>query len=221
MQQRAKCAKTLVKVYMAGKVTGPRGAWRGDLAECDNDIEQFASTTKDYKSMFTYMGPYALRCDHVAGVCTSKECKDGKAQRVVRISTDQIESAHLLLARIDNDDVRGTFAEIGFAAALKKRVILDIHPDIIDQLWFLVELALQNPPRASDFEAVADFVEFIPKKFRTPEGYSRYLRFILTAQDAKPQTGADPDPFPIRHPESGAMIDEVGFDCDGNFHHLG
>lgn len=146
--------RQLSRVYLAGRVTG--STWRGRIAERTGEIE------KVYKDQFVYVGPYAVNREDRGAI---------KQYAVVANSVAQIKSADLVLIRIEAADSFGTFAEVGIASQLGKRIILDIAPGLTDQMWFLVQLARSCPPLPDDFLIVSDFLAFIPVESRTPGRY--------------------------------------------------
>lgn len=158
---------------MAGKITGsPRGEWRGQLGILDQDTCQ--KVIKKYKNDFLYVGPYSIQINEHSVI------KQGTTRPgILSICQQQIDSCNLVLARIDGHDLYGTYAEIGIATQSGKRIILDIQPSLAKDMWFLVELALQNLPSNEDFFAVKDFITFIPQYCFHKNVYIMYLESLM------------------------------------------
>lgn len=66
---------------------------------------------------------------------------------ILRASTTGIDACDVLLAIVTSMDAFGTFAEVGYAFAKKKRVYVEfvgLTPEQETDLWFLQEMSIQS-----------------------------------------------------------------------------
>ena len=150
----------LPRVYLAGKieandwrhdvVTGLRGAWSNDLPDpmrpetwCDWPVWPGAVCD----GLGDYVGPYFVSCDHActhgasthatSGGCNDAPVDDARAF-VHRQCLDALHCADLVFAWLDDRTAYGTLVELGYAAALRKRVVI-AHPGdlrLVRDMWF-------------------------------------------------------------------------------------
>ena len=186
--KQGKAKDVPVRVYMAGSMRSGEG-WRqlGVTArergvdsnneaspkaweEAQYDFARFSSGGTGRN--FTYCGPFATSCDHG---CAHGEahlafaCGGGSRSSLLAACVDAIEYCDVFAAYIDRQDLYGTFAEIGMAKALGKKIWLGIDPVVLEfrpigwghekatierhdhDMWFLCE--------------IADRIEYCEKKF--------------------------------------------------------
>lgn len=141
--------------YFAGKMSFP--CWRATimldpdsvLLEEDVKLEQLPVRQGVVRGGFDYCGPYhyaefnhgffhppEFADDTHSAFCPSAE----DHQRVSRLSLDAIRRCSHLFAWIDSLDCYGTLAEIGYARALGKQIVI-AGPRRYRDLWFVYEMA--------------------------------------------------------------------------------
>ena len=141
-------------LYLAGKITN--NLWRtcfydvrneGDIGKHNgiNPLEKYVEIKN-----FKINGPYSISCDHscahVENTHTMMDTGciiDGfRRDDILKICTEQIKNADLLFCFIDSEDCYGTLAEIGFAKALNKKIIIQFcNEDIRNNMWFASKMA--------------------------------------------------------------------------------
>lgn len=123
------------RVYFAGKVSkdgwrdrllGPRSMSRGEFS---------------YRNAFTYVGPFAIGCDHgcfhsaklhglLGGNCCGSigdveyESDSLSPAEAVSRCLSQVASADLVVAYLDRDDCPGTTVELGYAISQGKPILV-------------------------------------------------------------------------------------------------
>lgn len=135
-------------VYLAGKIR--KNGWRG-LRGIPYDPKEIANGYEYKKNEFiTITGPFFIACDHG---CYHGEGMHGVGadefvgcmsdlyftrSDVFRICTEQIDRAEILFAYIDCRDCYGTLAEIGYAYAKGKDVVIVFkNEDLKEEMWFI------------------------------------------------------------------------------------
>ena len=135
-----------IKVYFAGKIS--KHNWRNELLE-ESRIEE-DSTPYIIDNKFEYCGPYFISCDH--GCYHGKNthgrmsgdyslCDEYSESRINTIQRcyKWIDEADIVFCWIDDLTAYGTFAEIGYASAKKKKIYIacskEIQKESID-IWF-------------------------------------------------------------------------------------
>lgn len=130
-----------MKVYFAGKID--RHDWRTTLTDNkvgDVGIYQHPPYSIRIMEGVEYVGPWYIACDHGCyhgtnnhGVGASTEgcgsCVDNRLGKLGRsgahkLCLDCIKECDVLFAWIDTSDCYGTISEIGYAAALDKKIWL-------------------------------------------------------------------------------------------------
>lgn len=153
-------------VYLAGKID--ICDWRGAFIryrtegiwwfrEGDDPVEEFISKRVAINESATMTGPYFISCDHG---CYHGEGKHGvgaetdehgfagcmgqflERKDVEYISRKQIDAADVVLAYINDPTCYGTLAEIGYARARNKYIIVVYASDELrESMWFVGEMA--------------------------------------------------------------------------------
>lgn len=167
-----------VRVYMAGSMRSGDG-WRqlgvtaqkrGGDANNEATPETWREARHDFMRFsaggigrnFTYCGPFATSCDHG---CAHGEahlalaCSGGSRASLLAACVDGIDFCDIFAAYIDRQNLFGTFAEIGMAKALGKKIWLGVDPEVLEfraigwgqeeatikrhdhDMWFLCEMA--------------------------------------------------------------------------------
>lgn len=140
------------RVYLAGKIA--KCDWRHTLVP--RLREALYEQGPIDCSTFTYVGPYFVSCDHgcnhgpnthgaitkwggTAEPCYGPEgCVPPDRAEIARRAREGVCSADLIFAYVEALDCVGTMAEIGFAVALRKPVVLCIAPGIeADECWLV------------------------------------------------------------------------------------
>lgn len=150
------------KVYLAGKIS--KYGWRTFI--CKNyrniDIREVGSDY-EYKENdeLTITGPFFIPCDHGCyhgkgshGVGVDMHeghyiggCMGAPFTRhdVVNICKQQIDNAEIVYAYIDSDDCYGTLAELGYASAKNKLIVIDFQDGVLEEaMWFVKYLEKNN-----------------------------------------------------------------------------
>jgi hypothetical protein len=149
-------------VYLAGKIRC--NGWREKIANIrDHSINQYETKPILVNASLTIMGPFFISCDHgcyhgdrTHGVGLNKYCKDvdgtlyhfgccGNGEQppftecdVLDICKSQIDAAEIVFAYIDCTDCFGTLAEIGYAHAKGKTIIIKFASDQLKKdMWFI------------------------------------------------------------------------------------
>lgn len=149
-------------VYLAGKIRC--NGWREKIANIrDHSINQYETNPILVNASLTIMGPFFISCDHgcyhgdrTHGVGLNKYCEDvdgtlyhfgccGNGENppftecdVLDICKSQIDAAEIVFAYIDCLDCFGTLAEIGYAHAKGKTIIIKFASDQLKKdMWFI------------------------------------------------------------------------------------
>lgn len=165
-----------MNVYLAGKIR--KHDWRHQLvrslgADLDTrDIEEWNQPWPrlPLASGHTYMGPFFTGddhgCAHVSGSHGNTDsCWPNNLPGVQAFVFSEclraIRQSDLVFAWLDESDAYGTYAELGFARALHKRIVIALGPRLVrqevaaevlqaarvdhdrDELWFVKSLADQ------------------------------------------------------------------------------
>lgn len=147
-------------VYLAGKIEFED--WRGafidyrsaSLWESDVDpVDWFISRRVVINESATMTGPFFISCDHgcyhgegTHGVQCEWNCI-GANRMLTRIDVEyisrkQIDAADVVLAYINDRTCYGTLAEIGYARARNKYIIVVYDSgELLDEMWFVGEMA--------------------------------------------------------------------------------
>jgi hypothetical protein len=158
-------------LYAAGKITNTE--WRRtERMPYDPDQIHDYRHPNYMETDLTYVGPYPIACDHKCwhtvphaaanavpgdvGDCAGNDDIKLTLSDVVENSQSQIRACEIFYARLDVVDCFGTFSEIGYAAALKKPIYLDIDPTLetAHEWWFLAQQALRSPLCESDIKRI-------------------------------------------------------------------
>jgi nucleoside 2-deoxyribosyltransferase len=130
-------------VYMAGSMR--RGEdWRGlgitdrERGICANNeatIETWRAAAYEDKD-FIYVGPFATSCDHgcahgSAHMAFSCSDEDTPRSKLFAACVDAISRCDIFAAYINRPQLFGTFAEIGIAKAMGKKIWIGIDPQIL------------------------------------------------------------------------------------------
>jgi len=149
-------------VYLAGKID--KHDWRGafinyrsaSLWEPDvKPVDWFLAKRVAINESATMTGPYFISCDHgcyhgegTHGVQCEWNCLGADhnhmlfRDQVEYISRKQIDAADVVLAYINDPTCYGTLAEIGYARARNKYIIVVYASDELrESMWFVGEMA--------------------------------------------------------------------------------
>lgn len=144
-------------VYLAGKMDSDwRTEWFG-VRQTDGDEGEEWSAARIPGTRHRYMGPYLMDRGHgITGEAFhGTEDHEWEHGRIVRRSgweesdpavvgrcLSAIRKADIVIAWIESDDCHGTFAELGYAFALNKKIVL-VHPTWFDPspCWFPFRLS--------------------------------------------------------------------------------
>lgn len=143
-------------VYLAGKIS--KNGWRRvfggnrpfSVCDCDEINENNSEVINEY---MTVTGPFFIACDHGCyhgenshgvgadnpeGYCTSYPMTQDE---VFKICKAQINKAEVVFAYIDCEDCFGTLAEIGYAHALGKDIVIYFKGAWLrEKMWFVSEM---------------------------------------------------------------------------------
>lgn len=157
--------KVNVNVYLAGKIKAH--GWRQQLIDIRDNFfgeEKYKirkGITVRYDNHINITGPFFLSCDHSCyhgenshGVGLNKYYPDGERydcyglrdqfteDEVKEICLKQIKKSDIVFAYINDDTCYGTLYEIGYAAALGKKIaILFDLPERLKKMWFITKNA--------------------------------------------------------------------------------
>lgn len=165
--EKRSVGKEHYNVYLAGKIDF--NDWRGAFINYRNaglwwfedidarPVESFISQRIAIDESATMTGPYFISCDHG---CYHGEGKHGvgaeadehgyagcmgqflERKDVEYISRKQIDAADVVLAYINDPTCYGTLAEIGYARARNKYIIVVYASDELrESMWFVGEMA--------------------------------------------------------------------------------
>lgn len=152
--------------YLAGKIS--ENNWRGLIAGFGNyfyhSLDQVdPDDDLEVNEYLTITGPFFISCDHGCyhgpeshGVLGKKyetshgllsEDKTGcmgsyfSEKEVVNICKSQIDRAEILFAFIEDESCHGTLAEIGYAHAKGKNVLIRFaNSELEEKMWFIKKL---------------------------------------------------------------------------------
>lgn len=146
-------------IYMAGKFTGGSGKncgkdWRSDFG-VDFDFYSRPSDLPELDMRYTrtgyaYCGPYPVDITSGHGAPghfesyyeTSGGTSESDNKKVLSKCLKYIDQCEVLFAWIFSDDCYGTLAEIGYAKAKKKTIVIGVKNDVnVDELWFSLSMA--------------------------------------------------------------------------------
>lgn len=142
-------------VYLAGKIS--RNGWRESIGGCrtnsvvngDDYIDYLVNFTQEVNDSLVIVGPTFVACDHGcyhgpeshgAGL-SHYGCANGNAnltrEDVLCICKAQIDRADIVFAYIDCEDCFGTIAEIGYAHAQGKDLVIKFaNENLRKEMWF-------------------------------------------------------------------------------------
>lgn len=141
-----------VGVYLAGKISDSHN-WRGDiLFQSDSDIWE-AERAHMGPAYFICTGPFARlgsHGQHEYGMLP--HCTDERRTSIVKQCVRAIAKSDLVCVHLSTPDAYGTLAEIGYAAAIGKKISLTISNELVSycrsengsaphDLWFVTEMA--------------------------------------------------------------------------------
>ena len=132
-----------VNVYLAGKIEA--NGWRQQIVDIRNgamfwgeyNINTIKNLKLQYNKNIDITGPFFFSCDH------SCYCeKTFSEEQVNDICLSQIRKSDIVFAYINDDTCYGTLYELGYAAALGKKIaILFDLPERIKKMWFITKNA--------------------------------------------------------------------------------
>jgi len=137
--------------YLAGKIR--KNDWR-PCNKWDPDISDFDISERVNDSL-TVTGPFFIPCDHGCyhgpeshgvGATNGGCCGDYLTRDdVFRICKSQIDRAEILFAFIDCINCFGTIAEIGYAHAKGKEIIIYFETEHLkEEMWFVDKMQQRN-----------------------------------------------------------------------------
>lgn len=150
----------MLNIYLAGKIS--KNDWRHQIV---NGLRRVSRSFFGYSDIneikwpilknsifkyFHYTGPYFIGCDHGCfhdshshGWANEGDCGDTASEdsyyAVYELCKTAIHNSDLVFAWIDSTESYGTFAEIGYAAGLKKTIVTAFEKNIPD-LWFINQM---------------------------------------------------------------------------------
>jgi hypothetical protein len=152
-----------MRIYLAGKIA--KNDWRGllvpQLRDWNNSfglsieqmeaLEEWPVWRNAVLGKYDYCGPYFISCDHGCyhgrndhGYGLEDDtCESGGSynrRQVSRLCQGALQRCDLVFAWIESLDCYGTLAELGYAKALGKRILI-AGPEAKDDLWFTYEFA--------------------------------------------------------------------------------
>lgn len=125
-----------VKVYLAGKM-GHMHNWRGYHYHKNSGESWYHEEAIMDCASFTLTGPFAASLfGHgcIGDYEFSPHWTDAHSKRIIQQCKWAINACDVFCAHISTSDAYGTLMEIGYAAALKKRISLTIEASIVDSL---------------------------------------------------------------------------------------
>ncbi|MBE0627761.1 MAG: nucleoside 2-deoxyribosyltransferase [Burkholderiales bacterium] len=133
---------TKPQIYLAGKIG--KGDWRHALIP--GLRERTWSDGPIITPTYQYVGPFFVSCDHGClhypnshGAIGREDCCESTItqQQVIESNNAVLTKADLVFAYITATDCHGTLCEIGYALALRKRIVVTFAPDIdAADFWF-------------------------------------------------------------------------------------
>lgn len=161
-----------MKVYLAGKIT--QSAWREDivdgLAEFTADLNKGYNLIDDFdwpemeRAIFgklDYVGPYYFAHSdevHASAFHNSHRYFDSEPN-VVRLCLEAVARADVVFGWLTGPDLYGTYAELGAARALGKRVFVT-GPSYEPAQWFIRDLSEFEIDATSIMEAYGDGLHY-------------------------------------------------------------
>jgi hypothetical protein len=148
-------------VYLAGKVR--MNGWRNAFGYRNNvdfysmeKVEDFANYLFEYNDSLSITGPTIIGCDHgcyhgpEAHGCGIDQCGCGghnlTREDVFNICKRQIDRAEIVFAYIDSYDCFGTIAEIGYAYAQGKSILVKFATEELRRdMWFVDQMKGAKP----------------------------------------------------------------------------
>lgn len=152
-----------------------------ELKECKKDR---------WLQKYIRVGHFTIGCDHScyhggpSAMAVSGECCEGGAElttartdAVVKVCTEQIKRADIVVGLITKGDQYGTFAELAYAYGLKKPVLVFYNPELgeeeIAEMWFLTSMSRQSIRNTTTYNInkhkqlvtnFTNYIESIPSK---------------------------------------------------------
>lgn len=165
------------RFYFAGKVS--KNCWRGKIVK---GLRAVGKDDGDYRSLCLeksilsrhhYCGPFFISCDHGCSHsknqhgmgmshCTSASDYVPAGQREAqRNCLSNIRNCDVFFAWIDSMDCYGTIAEIGFASALGKQIVIATTSGLFEDMWFPLGMASHPFLRIWAMSPVGAFRKYI------------------------------------------------------------
>jgi nucleoside 2-deoxyribosyltransferase len=180
------------RVYLAGKMKEAH-EWRGEAAVCERHNRKGAAySVAEWAprmatmcgASFMHVGPFSIANDHGSAHCESAAhmaqvpWEEATRQDVMYACLEKIAACDLFCAHLNTADAFGTLVEIGYAAALNKKVAVTILRSVADaarrpsfsgeyrepgthDFWFAQEIAYSGYVVADDDRARAEHSAFI------------------------------------------------------------
>ena len=190
------------RVYLAGKMKAAH-EWRGEAAVCEEGNREGSAPDLEWwdaerlarmdGATFWHVGPFSISDDHRGGhyesaVHMAASCVSGTSeQQVLAACRAAIEGCDIFCAHLNTADAFGTLVEIGYAAALRKKVAVTISEGVAEgsrrpdhwgghseekgqhDFWFAQLIADKGGITADDSEARKIHAAFIAQN--TPREY--------------------------------------------------
>ena len=165
-EQETQLPRRPLFIYLAGSIS--KTNWRETVVDglrgcegvyckhgCSNyDMaslhEDWPVLKKSILGVHHYVGPFFIRCvnEHTHDCDCYSPCSHGVAaeavyegrEGVVQICLDTIRKADLVFSWISREDCFGTIAELGYAKAIGKTVVV-AGPELFKDMWFLHHMA--------------------------------------------------------------------------------
>ena len=137
------------KVYLGGKIR--EDCWRHLLLKGLRDHKWINGPLS--QQGFDYVGPFFVRCGHGCYHHPNKHGAingcwpdyDQTREEVLYLCTTAIDKADLVFCYIDRVDCFGTLAEIGYAYARGKHIVIAFAPNLVshdnNDIWFPSQMA--------------------------------------------------------------------------------
>lgn len=155
---------------------------------------------------------------------------EGPNQRdTMRMCLEGIEGCDILYAWLDDVTAYGTFAEIGYARARKKRILI-ASPQVLPDLWFVYTMAERVILRDDPITALRDLLALVqPDKYQeylqSPEWDKKHRAKLKEADFRCQLCNADDKPIHVHHRtyerkynERSSDLIALCADCHAKFH---
>lgn len=212
------------KVYLAGRMSQENCYRTFNIDGCRGLTETSIRPRKLINAHIHYVGPYRNMDDHTGGTRQHDTARSGHLDHIIDRSFDGIACCQIFFALFEDLEAYGTLVELGYAAALNKRIILGftqparwdgeptkeheewIAPDKDDHrgnLWFALRAAEKCFGGTCE-EILNQFSDWLCQEYPLPR--EQQLAWELAQQTGETVTVVYGDPY-------GVLIDRDDRQC--------